>query len=158
MRRIRTSIAAWSAIGAIVSFWAIQAMIPLDKMAEISSSLVLGIAFAVLLRWSKDFIYAMRDGNTGADFLIIGVYSMACMIFLQRIWVIALRIYDRPDWLVNTPISSFIAWMMAWSVALALVAPDAQNGQISNRSRILIGVALFVAGLVSGVSIAASLG
>jgi hypothetical protein len=59
----------------------------------------------------------------------------------------------RPDWQVNSPISAFVAWMMAWSFTLALVAPDIDNGYIPPRSRFLIGFALFVAGMVSGASI-----
>lgn len=153
MKRLKTSVAAWSALIAVILFWIGNEIIPPSYMTEISSSLVLGVAFAVLVRWFRDAAQAMRHGRAGADFLIVAVFSIVSIIFFQRIWVTLLRYYDRPDWMVNSPISAFVAWMLAWSCTLALVAPDIENGHIPPRSRILIGVALFVAGMVSGASI-----
>lgn len=153
MKRLKTSVAAWSALVAVLMFWVGNEIIPPSYMTEISSSLVLGVAFAVLVRWFRDAAQAMRHGRAGSDFLIVAVFSIVSIIFFQRVWVTLLRYNDRPDWMVNSPISAFVAWMLAWSCTLALVAPDIENGHIPPRSRILIGVALFVAGMVSGASI-----
>ena len=153
MKRLKTSVAAWSALVAVTLFWIANAFIAADYMTEISSSLVLGVAFAVLVRWFREAAQAMRYGRAGADFLIVAVFSIVGIIFFQRVWVMLLRYHERPDWMINSPISAFVAWMMAWSCTLALVAPDIDNGHIPPRSRILIGFALFVAGMVSGASI-----
>lgn len=153
MRRLKTSVAAWSALFAVLAFWALNEIIPASYMTEISSSLVLGVAFAVLVRWFKDAAQSMRHGRAGSDFLIVAVFSIVTIIFLQRVWVVALRYADRPDWMVDSPIGAFVAWMMAWSCTLVLVAPDTENGRIPPRSRLFIGFALFIAGLVSGASI-----
>lgn len=153
MKRLKTSVAAWSALVAVALFWIGNEIIPANYMTEISSSLVLGVAFAVLVRWFRDAAQAMRHGRAGADFLIVAVFSIVGIIFFQRVWVTLLRYNDRPEWMVHSPISSFVAWMMAWSCTLALVAPDIENGHIPPRSRIFIGFALFVAGMVSGASI-----
>ncbi len=153
MKRLKTSVAAWSALVAVALFWVGNEIIPANYMTEISSSLVLGVAFAVLVRWFRDAAQAMRHGRAGADFLIVAVFSIVGIIFFQRVWVTLLRYNDRPEWMVHSPISSFVAWMMAWSCTLALVAPDIENGHIPPRSRIFIGFALFVAGMVSGASI-----
>lgn len=153
MKRLKTSVAAWSALIAVGIFWVANEVVPADYMVEISSSLVLGVAFAVLLRWVREASQAMRHGRAGSDFLIVAVFSIVGIIFFQRVWSMLLRYYDRPLWMVESPIGSFIAWMMAWSCTLALVAPDVDNGHIPPRSRIFIGFALFVAGLVSGGSI-----
>jgi len=157
MKRLKTSIAAWSALFAVVGFWISNQLLSYDRMLEVSSSLVFGVAFTVLIRWAGDAYRSLRAGREGSEFLIVSVFSIVLIIFLQRVWVIVLRIYDRADWLVSSPVSSFIAWMMAWACTLALIAPDIENGAIPSRSRILIGVALFVAGLMSGISIALSL-
>lgn len=153
MKRLKTSVAAWSALIAVVLFWFLNAVLPAAYMTEISSSLVLGVAFAVMVRWFNEAGQAMRHGRAGADFLIVAVFSIVGIIFFQRIWVVLLRYNDRPEWMVNSPISAFVAWMMAWSCTLALLAPDIENGHIPSRSRILVGFALFIAGLVSGASI-----
>lgn len=153
MKRLKTSVAAWSALIAVAIFWVANEVVPASYMVEISSSLVLGVAFAVLLRWVREATQAMRYGRAGSDFLIVAVFSIVGIIFFQRVWSMLLRYYDRPLWMVESPIGAFIAWMMAWSCTLALVAPDVDNGHIPPRSRIFIGFALFVAGLVSGGSI-----
>lgn len=153
MKRLKTSVAAWSALIAVALFWVANEVLPASYLIEISSSLVLGVAFAVLLRWVREASQAMRNGRAGSDFLIVAVFSIVGIIFFQRVWSMLLRYYDRPLWMVESPIGSFIAWMMAWSCTLALVAPDVDNGHIPPRSRIFIGFALFVAGLVSGGSI-----
>ena len=153
MKRLKTSVAAWSALIAVATFWVANEVVPASYMVEISSSLVLGVAFAVLLRWVREATQAMRYGRAGSDFLIVAVFSIVGIIFFQRVWSMLLRYYDRPLWMVESPIGAFIAWMMAWSCTLALVAPDVDNGHIPPRSRIFIGFALFVAGLVSGGSI-----
>jgi hypothetical protein len=153
MKRLKTSVAAWSALTAVVLFWVGNEILPASFITEISSSLVLGVAFAVLVRWFREAAQAMRHGRAGADFLIIAVFSIVSIIFFQRVWVMLLRYNDRPEWMVNSPISAFVAWMMAWSCTLALLAPDIDNGHIPPRSRVLVGFALFIAGLVSGASI-----
>lgn len=153
MRRLKTSVAAWSALFAVVSFWIINEFLSQSNMTEVSSALVLGVSLAVLVRWFRDAARSMRLGRAGSDFLIVAVFSIVAIVFFQRIWVMALRYLERPDWLVNSPISSFVAWMLAWSCTLALVAPDIENGHIPARSRVLIGIALFTAGLVSGATI-----
>lgn len=154
MKRLKTSIAAWSALSAVVSFWLLNIFIPYERMVEISSSLVLGVTFAVLMRWASDAARALRSGREGPDFLIVAVFSIVLIIFFQRVWVIVVRFYDRADHLVNSPVSAFIAWMLAWACMLVLIAPDAENGNIGGRGRVFVGVALFIAGMVSGLGLA----
>lgn len=157
MKHLKTSVAAWSALGAVVSFLLLNQVLSYDSMVEVSSALVLGVSLAILIRWSRDAARSMRAGREGSDFLIVGVFSMVLVVFFQRVWVIVVRAYDRADFLVYSPVGAFIAWMLAWACTLILVAPDAEDGAIPPRSRLLIGFALFTAGLVSGVSIMAFL-
>jgi len=157
MKRLKSSVVAQSAVAAIILFWILNELVSYDKMLEISSSLVLGITFAVMVRWSRDAASALRTGRDGYQFLITGVYAIITILFFQRVWVIVVRVYERADFLVYTPIGAFIAWMLAWSCSMVLIAPDAEDGSIPNKSRMMIAIALFVAGLVSGISIAAAL-
>ncbi|MBY5849692.1 hypothetical protein HFN51_03845 [Rhizobium leguminosarum] len=154
MKRLKLSIAAWSAVAAVVSFWLLNTFIPNGRMVEISSSLVLGVTFAVLLRWASDAARALRSGREGTDFLIVAIFSIVLIIFSQRVWATVVRYYDRADHLVNSPVSAFIVWMLAWACMLVLIAPDAENGNIGGRGRVFVGVALFIAGMVSGLGLA----
>jgi hypothetical protein len=157
MKRLKTSIAAWSAVGAAAAYWAFDFFLPHEQMVEISSDLVLGATTAGLIRYSRDAGFAMRDGREGPDFLLVAIWSTLAILFTHRIYAIVLNAYDRPQALLDSPVGSFIVWMMAWACLMFLIAPDAENGHIPSRSRLLIGFALFVAGLVSGISIAVSL-
>lgn len=157
MKVLKTSIAAWSASIAMAIFWVLNIFVSHAKMIEISSSLVLGVTFAVLLRWFRDAGRAMRTGRGGSDFLIVAVFSTMAILFMHRVYVIILTVHGRPDYLLDSPISAFLVWMLAWSCTMFLIAPDAEDGHIPPRSRVLIGLALFIAGLVSGITIALSL-
>lgn len=157
MRVLKSSIAAWSAMFSVMAFWIIDTFVSHGRMIEISSSLVLGITFAVMLRWFRDAGRAMRHGRGGSDFLIVAVFATMAILFLHRIYAITLQVYDRPAFLLNSPVSAFLVWMLAWACTMFLIAPDVEDGRFPKRSGILLGVGLFIAGMVSGVSIAFSL-
>jgi hypothetical protein len=157
MKRLKTSIAAWSAVGAAATYWIFDLFLPHEQMIEISSDLVLGATTAGLIRYSREAGLAMREGREGPDFLLVAIWSTMAILFTHRVYAIVLNAYDRPQALLDSPIGSFIVWMMAWACTMFLIAPDAVNGRIPTKSRVLIGVALFIAGLVSGVSIAVSI-
>ena len=158
MKVLKSSVVAWSAMFAIMVFWLLEAFVSHGRMIEISSSLVLGITFAVMLRWFKDAGRAMRYGRGGSDFLIVAVFSTVAVLFFHRIYAIAVQVYDRPPYLINSPISAFLVWMLAWACTMFLLAPDVEEGRVPKRSAILFSVGLFIAGLVSGISISMSLG
>jgi hypothetical protein len=157
MKRFKKSLAAWSFVVMVVSFWVLNTFVSLSDLTNLSYALVLGISFAVLLRWARDAAIALREGREGYDFLIFGVFSIALVIFLQRVWVVAISVYNRPPWLVETPVRAFIPWMLAWSCSLVLIAPDTSNGKISSRSLYLIMLGVFVAGMASGIMVSVSL-
>ncbi len=153
MRRFKKSLAAWGVLGAVLSFWGLYSLLEPDQLTKVSYSLALGAVFAVLVRYTRDAFYALRDGRQGYHFLIVGVYMTFVILFGQRIWAIALDIYGRPDDMVNSPVSPFISWMLMISAALVSMAPDVDNGRVANASLLRFGIALFIAGLISGISI-----
>jgi hypothetical protein len=154
LKRLKTSIAAWSALFALAAFAVADFFLSDDGVRNIAYALVTGLTAAGLIRWLPDAARAFRSGRAGAEFLIVGVASMLTILFFHRVWVMTITFY--PD--LDTPIVTyFVVWMLAWACGLLLVAPDVEDGVIANRSYILIGMALFVAGLVSGLSIAISM-
>ncbi|MGO8093244.1 hypothetical protein [Rhizobium leguminosarum] len=153
MRRFKKSLAAWGVLAAILSFWVLFAVLRQDLLTKVSYSLALGAIFAVLVRYTKDAFYSLREGREGYNFLVVGVYLTFVILFWQRIWAIVLDMYDRPDSLVYSPVSPFISWMLMIASALVSMAPDIDNGKVANSSLLRFGIALFIAGLISGVSI-----
>jgi hypothetical protein len=153
MRRFKKSLAAWGVLAAIMSFWGLYWILPQDQLTKVSYSLALGAVFAVLVRYTRDAFFALRDGREGYHFLIAGVYMTFIILFGQRVWAITLDLYGRPDNLVNSPVSPFISWMLMIASALVSMAPDVDNGRVANASLLRLGLALFIAGLISGISI-----
>lgn len=154
MKRLKTSIAAWSAVFSIVSFAVSVAVLSDESVRNTAYALVTGMTAAGVLRYLPDALRALRNGRAGYEFLIVGVFSLLVILFCHRAWVMTITYYPS----MNTPlVTYFVVWMLAWACGLILVAPDIEDGMIANRSMMLIGFALFVAGLVSGITIALSI-
>lgn len=153
MKRFKRSLAAWGVLGAVLSFWGLYVVLPIEQLTKVSYSLALGAVFAVLVRYTKDAFIFLREGREGYQVLIVGVYLTFVILFGQRIWAIVLNMHGRPDYLVNSPVSPFISWMLMIAAALVSMAPDVDNGRVANASLVRFGIALFVAGLISGISI-----
>lgn len=155
MKRMKTSIAAWSAVIAILAFAVASSTLPPDGVRNIAYALVTGITAAGIIRWLPDALRAFRNGRAGAEFLMVGVCSLLTVLFFHRIWVMSITYVPALD---QDMVTYFMVWMLAWACSLILVAPDVEDGVIANRSFVLIGLALFIAGVVSGISIGLSLG
>jgi hypothetical protein len=93
MRRFKKSLAAWGVLAAIMSFWGLYWILPQDQLTKVSYSLALGAVFAVLVRYTRDAFFALRDGREGYHFLIAGVYMTFIILFGQRVWAITLDLY-----------------------------------------------------------------
>ena len=155
MKRLKTSIAAWSALFAVIGFAAAALFLSEEGVRNTAYALVTGISAAGVIRWLPDGLRAIRNGRAGAEFLIVGVCSLLSMIFFHRVWVISITFIPGMQ---EDMVTYFVVWMLAWACSLLLVAPDVQDGVIANRSFVLIGVALFIAGAVSGITIGLSIG
>lgn len=158
MKRIKSSIVAWSLGGSLLLFAGLYYTMPYERFLDFALALAFGVTFATVIRYMPDAFRAARSGKAGAEFLIVAVFSIAVVLLGQRVWGLALRIMDRPDWLVNSPISVLIPWMLSWSVSLALVAPDIDQKPDEAGSSLWRSIALFIGGALAGFAVAASFG
>lgn len=156
MKRLKTSIVAWSGAGALASFAILYQVVPYEKMLDVALSLAFGVSLAAVIRYSIDAFRAFRSGRGGAEFLIVAVFSIVSLLLIQRTWGIVLRVYNRPDWLVDSPMTIFIPWMLSWAVSLALVAPDIGGSGENDRPSLFRSLTLFIAGALAGFVLASS--
>jgi hypothetical protein len=154
LRRLKSSVAAWSALFSLATFAVADFFLSDEGVRNTAYALVTGITSAGVIRWLPDAARSFRNGRAGSEFLIVGVASLLTILFFHRIWVMTITYYPHLD---RPMVTYGVVWMLAWACGLLLVAPDVEDGVIARRSLILIGVALFVAGLVSGISISLSL-
>lgn len=156
MKRLRTSVVAWSLAATLASFGALYYLVPFQKLLDFALALSFGMAFAATARYARDAWLAFRSGRSGAEFLIVAVFSIVTVILLQRAWVITLSVYGRPDWLVDSAVTILIPVLISWAVGLALVAPDIDLEPEEIKSSLWKSAALFIGGALAGFVIATS--
>jgi hypothetical protein len=137
-----------------MSFVVASVILSEDGVRNVAYALVTGMTSAGVLRWFPDAWRAFRTGRAGFEFLIVGVFSLLVILLCHRVWVMILTYFPSVD---ASMVTYFVVWMLAWACGLILVAPDIEDGVIANRSMMMVGLALFVAGVVSGASLAWSL-
>lgn len=157
MRRFKTSFAAWSCAAALAAFGVLYWATPHQMMVDFSTSARLAITLAAVVRFMPDAFRAFRSGRTGAEFLVVAVFSILLWMLVQAVWISLLRIYGRPDWMIESAITALIPWMLAWSIGLALVAPEMVGERVEMRPSFWRSVAIFLGGLMVGVGLTVSL-
>lgn len=156
MKRLKTSIVAWSGAAALASFAILYQVIPYQNMLDLALSMALGASVAVVGRYSVDALSSFLSGRGGKDFLIVSIFAIVSIILIQRSWIILLEIYDRPQWMTQSAMTILIPWMVAWSVSLAMFAPDVDSYKEEGAWNLARSVAVFVAGTLAGFVIATS--
>lgn len=156
MKKIKKSFVAWSLLLALTSFPVLYYILPYERFLDLSLAVAFGVCLSATIRYGRDAFMAFRSGKSGAEFLIVAVFAIVSVLLGQRIWGIVLRILDRPDWLVNSPVTIFVPWMLSWAISLALIAPDVDLEPDDARSGIWKSVALFIGGALAGFVVAAS--
>ncbi len=158
MKKIKKSFVAWSLIAALVSFPAFYLVMPYDTFLDLALSIALGVCLSATVRYGREAAVALKYGKTGADFLIVALFASFSILLGQRVFSLTLRVLDRPEWLVNSPITILVPWMIAWALSLALVAPDIDMENEESRQQIWKSAALLIAGALVGFVVAASFG
>lgn len=158
MKRIKKSFVAWSLLATLLSFPVFYLLLPYERFLDLSLAIAFGVCLSATIRYGRDAIVSLRSGRTGAEFLIVAVFAIVSVLLGQRIWGIVLRVLDRPDWLVNSPVTIFVPWMLSWAISLALIAPDVDLEPDDARSGIWRSAALFIGGALAGFVIASSFG
>lgn len=156
MKRLKSSLVAWSLGGSLVSFTAFFYILPYERFLDLALAVAFGVAFAGTVKYGRDAIRALRSGRSGAEFLIVAVFAMFTIILSQRIWGITLRVLNRPDWLVDSPLTILIPWLLAWAMSLALIAPDIDLEPEDAKTNIWKSISLFIGGALAGFVIASS--
>lgn len=161
MKRFKTSIAAWSCIAALGSFALLYSILPYSFMSDLSTALAFGVVFAATCRYAVDAFRAMRGGRSGGEFVVIALFSICFFLLVQRGWVWFVQANtladgQRPEWLLNTVMTVFIPWMLAWAVSMAIIAPEVGGSQMVTRPSIWRSAILFISGAAAGFVLASS--
>lgn len=158
MKRIKRSFFAWSLLVTVFSFVGLYYALPYDRFLDLALAIAFGVCLSATIRYGRDAVVSFRDGRSGADFLIVAVFSVVAVLLGQRVWGVTLRVMGRPDWLVDSFVTILVPWLLSWSILLALIAPDVDIEHEDARSGIWKSAALLIGGALAGFVIAASFG
>lgn len=156
MKKIKKSFVAWSLLAALTSFPVLYLSLPYDRFLDLALAIAFGVCLSATIRYGRDAVISFKSGKSGAEFLIVAVFAIVSVLLGQRIWGILLRVMDRPDWLVNSPVTILVPWMLSWAISLALIAPDVDLEPEDARSNMWRSAALFIGGALTGFIIASS--
>jgi hypothetical protein len=71
--------------------------------------LVLSVSVVVNITWFPAAIGAIRNGaRSAADKIVLTVWGSWMILTVQRIYTLLLTVYERPSWLIETPINILI--------------------------------------------------
>lgn len=144
MRKLTTSLVARLMVLAMIVFWPLNAMLEKDSMLEVATGLAFGIPLVIFMSWFIEAYRSLRNGKEASDFFILGVASLAFIFFLYRIWLNIIRWTDRPDSLVNSPVTAFIVWMMAWAWSIIVLAKGTKDGEVPDENKVMLVVGVII--------------
>lgn len=142
----------------LLLFWAAFYLLGLDITTEVASSLALGAHFTLTVTWlpaaTRALLSAMRGGKLdGYQIFHIGFWLLNVALLAHRCWITAFRWADRPDWMLDLPVSAFIAWSIACASALIILSPETVQGEVPNRNKLYVIFAACLGSLVAGITI-----
>ena len=133
------SIVAWHVL------WGIPAIfVEAGPLITVLNCLVFAIACGVIAAYLPSVWMAMRKRHPSqGDILVVGIWLAWVSLVEARLWSIGRRALGRPDWLINTDITTHI-------IAIALLAgPEAIEGKVPTKQWIRIGLLVAAGALCS---------
>lgn len=166
MKRITNNTAAMIALMGVLSFWVILPVFGPVQMLEIASNLMLGVFFAIMVRWAVPAYDAVKDGGqAGPNFLSMAIFGIGAATVCWRLWTNIVRwssTYDgvkviRPTWAVESPVTAFVVWCLMIAGALVVLAPGTERGIVPKGNIFWLVASVALGSFAAGVMITLSL-
>lgn len=126
------------AIGGVTAKWVVD-------------SLVLGVAAGMTWTWRAAAFRAIRrGGGSGADKIILAVWTAWTTLLVQRAYVLTLGALGRPQWLLDSPVPGLVATLIFLAGMYGLTAPATGTDDLPKREQLHLIVGWFITGAVGG--------
>lgn len=153
MSILKTHITIWLGLGALLLDLIAFILLGYDAVYKAIQIPVLGIAVTAMAAWTPTGLAAIRrGGKSAADKITLAIWMSWSVLTVQRIYTFFVAMWDRPDWLVYSPISSLISTLIivagVYSAFATVVDPQIQR---PDRGWTLISTAIgaFAAGALA---------
>lgn len=107
--RLKSSAALW--LGFVAMAFALLSYFVVGRAETLYALniLVLSVSVVVNITWLPAAIGAIKNGaRSAADKIVLTVWGSWMILTIQRIYALLLTIYERPTWLIETPINALI--------------------------------------------------
>lgn len=94
-----------------------------------------------------------RGVKSGSERFIVFSWLLCTFVIIQRLWIILIALLDRPESLVEGPISGLIAVMMAIAGGYGMAAPLSGPNELPKREIITMAIAAGFSGIIAGMAI-----
>jgi hypothetical protein len=141
----------WLSAFALLIFVAVHYAIGGMTAKWLVDSLVLGVAAGMTWTWRAAAFRAIRrGGGSGADKIILAVWTAWSTLLIQRAYVLTLAALGRPTWLVGSPAPGLIATLIFLAGMYGLSAPAAGAEDLPKREQLHLIIGWFITGAVGG--------
>jgi hypothetical protein len=140
----------WSA------FWVLPIFIPIEYLFELVNALAVSLGIGVMFAFWPGMIEALKTPKhelEGGHYLVLGIMTGATAIVAQFAWRGVWRALEQPDWMIRHPLLAFFVYVVATAFALHLSAQGAIGGSIPRRNKIMLGVAVAAALMLTFIAI-----
>src|SRR5690606_33901236 len=128
-------------------------------LRDIFNPLAFAVSAFIAATWAKAAYHALRNGvNSGAWFLICGVFFTFLVAMLQRIYAMVYNALERPEWLAESSLSAFWPYSFFIAGALILSAPGVEQSGFAPRSLVALISAVAVGSFIAGLAVMYKIG
>jgi len=134
----------WKALGytflMILAFVIPSFFLPSDQMVEIASALLIVACGFTVYRWGQTAARVYLNGASQPyEQGILAIVVMALFLMFGRLYQVTFIRLDRPDWLIDKPISAAITYGLFISLFLAVIATRTEGERPSRGVAIVTG-------------------
>ena len=141
----------WLSAFALLLFVAVHYAVGQMTAKWLVDSLVLGVAAGMTWTWRAAAFRAIRrGGGSGADKIILAVWTAWTTLLVQRAYVLTLSVMGRPQWLLDSPVPGLVATLIFLAGMYGLTAPATGTEDLPKREQLHLIVGWFITGAVGG--------
>lgn len=113
MTILKTHMTIWLALAALALDLIAFLLLGYETVFKAIQVPILGIAVTAATAWTPTGLAAIRRGGTSAaDKIALAIWMSWTVLALHRAYTFFVAMWDRPDWLVYSPISSMIGTLI----------------------------------------------
>lgn len=142
--------AIWILTGSVIFYWLVVFLIGPARARDATDLISMVVSASLVLTLAPHAINRLMQGGSRREWkVIIGMALFWASVFAIAAWGFAVRFYDRPDWMVESPLNGFFRY---WTLGSGLLMLSALSDNVheADEVRLYMIVAIFGLGVLTG--------